>query len=150
MCPNLCHPLECKSATQGFQLNTLSPSPLLFYILLLISCFNRQKIFLEYILLWKFIVVAWYGHFNDPLEYWKKMNMNIPIREGLTQKKKKVWNFILGGAGQNWVIFTLFFIFFLLCPKSCKSAKKFFYSMGGRVPPYLKVKKFNVLMCEKK
>ena len=38
--------------------------------------------------------------------------------------------------------FHTFFIFFLSCPKSCKSAKKIFFSMGGRVPPYLKVKIF--------
>ena len=31
---------------------------------------------------------------------------------------------------QNWVIFTLFLFFFLSCPKSCKSAKKTFFSMG--------------------
>ena len=39
-----------------------------------------------------------------------------------------------GASGQNWVIFTLFFIFFLSCPKSCKSAKKKFFSMGGGTP----------------
>ena len=50
-----------------------------------------------------------------------------------SKKKKCEISHLGGGSGQNWVIFTLFFIFFLLCPKSCKSAKKFFSSMGGRV-----------------
>ena len=56
-------------------------------------------------------------------------------------EKKSVKFFTWGGSGQNLVLFTLFFIFFLSCPKSCKSAKKIFFSMGGRVLPYLKEKK---------
>ena len=47
------------------------------------------------------------------------------MNEGRSHSKKKVLNFTLGGggeSGQKWFIFTLFFIFFLLCPKSCKSA----------------------------
>ena len=39
-------------------------------------------------------------------------------------------------------IHTFYFFFFEGFPKSCKSAKKFFSSMGGSVPPYLKVKFF--------
>ena len=71
------------------------------------------------------------------------------MREGLTPKKKCEISHLVGGeSGQKWFIFTLFFIFFLSCPKSCKAAKKFFFNMGGRVPLCLKVKifwTFNVL-----
>ena len=63
----------------------------------------------------------------------------MSIREVLTRKKKKkVWNFTLGGggSGQNWVIFTLFLIFFLSCPKSCVFICKeiFFLVWGGGYP----------------
>ena len=47
-----------------------------------------------------------------------------------------------GGVWPKLGHFHTFFIFFLLCSKSCKSAKKFFSSIGGRVPPFLKVKIF--------
>ena len=53
------------------------------------------------------------------------------IREVLTRKKKSVKFHTWGGDQDKTASFSHFFYFFLSCPKSCKSAKKIFFSIGG-------------------
>ena len=64
---------------------------------------------------------------------WRSTNNSSIIREGLTQKKSV--KFHTWGVGQDKI--GSFSLFFLSCPKSCKSAKKIFL-VWGEGTPYLK------------
>ena len=73
------------------------------------------------------------------------------LREVLTKKRKKCEiSHLGGGVRTKYGHFHTFFIFFLSCPKSCKSAKNFFLIWEGGYPLTWKSKFFGHTGCPKK
>ena len=101
---------------------------------------DTSKIFLFFYIFLQFLLIFVYKKSSE----WCSFH-----REVLTQKKSVKFHTWGVGAGVRTKLahFHTFFIFFLSCPKSCKSAKKIFCSRkgGGGYPLAWKSKFFDIL-----
>ena len=64
-----------------------------------------------------------------------QLSREASVRDLLTQKKCEISH--LGGGQDKIGSFSHFFIFFLSCPKSCKSAKKIFFCIGVKFHTFI-------------